>query len=164
MNAWGARSDTPPLMVWRDAVEKELEADLGHVGDITTDAVVSAELRGEACLRVRTAGCLAGMPVALYAFHCLDQAAAFSVRFDDGSRVEPGDILATVRCSARALLSAERTALNFLGHLSGIASVTRSLVDAVEMAGTQTSVVCTRKTTPITSWVRGTKPMASASR
>ncbi|MEM6705244.1 MAG: carboxylating nicotinate-nucleotide diphosphorylase [Acidobacteriota bacterium] len=144
----GARGDTPPAVVWSAAVEAELRCDLGHAGDLTTDAILAPEARGEAVFRAREAGCVAGLPIALYAFTVLDPTAEFEVSVGDGGRVEPGDVMATVRCQGRALLSAERTALNYLGHLSGVASVTRRLVDAVRAAGATTDVVCTRKTTP----------------
>ncbi len=148
MSALGERSDTPPRLIWAEAVRAELQGDLGDAGDLTTDAIVPAGALGEAKFRVREEGCVAGLPVALYAFECLDPAAEVRVHHGDGARVQPGDVLAVVRCEGRALLSAERTALNFLGHLSGIASSTQRLVDAVRAAGAATQVVCTRKTTP----------------
>lgn len=144
----GARVDTPPAIVWSDAVEAELRADLGHAGDLTTDAILAPEAPGEAVFRAREEGSVAGLPVALYAFRLLDERAEVDVQIGDGGRVAPGDVIATVRCQGRALLSAERTALNYLGHLSGVATVTRRLVDAVRAAGSKTDVVCTRKTTP----------------
>ena len=86
--------------------------------------------------------------MALFAFRQLDPDSVFEVARADGEGVSPGDVVVEIEATARALLSAERTALNYLGHLSGIASTTRTLVDAVRAVGAESSVVCTRKTTP----------------
>jgi nicotinate-nucleotide pyrophosphorylase (carboxylating) len=152
-----------PLM-YEDLVRRALAEDLGRAGDLTSDAVVPAEARAEAVLVARAPGRLAGLPVALAAFRLLDPSLSLSAHAADGEDVAADAVLATVRGAARSILSAERTALNFLGRLSGIATATRDLVAAVaavarvataptaSAATSATShgarVVCTRKTTP----------------
>jgi nicotinate-nucleotide pyrophosphorylase (carboxylating) len=141
----------PPLypLLYEDLVRRALAEDLGRAGDLTSDAVVPAEARAEAVLVARAPGRLAGLPVALAAFRILDPSLALAARAADGEDMAAGAVLATVRGAARSILSAERTALNFLGHLSGIATATRDLVAAVAPAAAQGArVVCTRKTTP----------------
>lgn len=146
-------------LLYEDLVRRALAEDLGRAGDLTSDAVVPAEARAEAVLVARAPGRLAGLPVALSAFRLLDPSLTLAAHAADGDDVAAGAVLATVRGAARSILSAERTALNFLGHLSGIATATRELVAAVaaqaataSTATTATShgarVVCTRKTTP----------------
>jgi len=120
--------------------------DLGAAGDLTTDAIVSATEECAASVIARAGGRVAGLDVAAFAFRCLSPQAGMEILVPDGSDASPGDRLALIRGSARTLLSAERTALNFLGHLSGIATVTRGIVAAV--AQSKARVVCTRKTTP----------------
>ena len=138
----------PPLyaLLYEDLVRRALAEDLGRAGDLTSDAVVPAEAQAEAVLVARAAGRLAGLPVALAAFRLLDPSLAVAARAADGEDVAAGAVLATVRGAARSILSAERTPLNFLGHLCGIATATRDLVAAVAPHGAR--VVCTRKTTP----------------
>lgn len=132
---------------YEDLLRSALREDLGGAGDITTDAIVPSEARAPGALIARAGGRIAGLEVALATFRLLDSAAQFDVRRPDGSDVEAGAVLATVSCRARALLSAERVALNILGRLCGIATATRGVVAAV--AGTGAKVVCTRKTTPL---------------
>jgi nicotinate-nucleotide pyrophosphorylase (carboxylating) len=119
-----------------------------HAGADRTTALLSGLAGGPAGGRFRAQGAfvLAGLPVATLAFHELDPAAAFQGCVAEGERVQPGAVLATVRASARALLGAERVALNFLQRLSGVATATRAAVDAV--AGTGARITHTRKTTP----------------
>jgi nicotinate-nucleotide pyrophosphorylase (carboxylating) len=138
----------PPLsqIMIEPFVRAALLEDLGLAGDITTDAVVPAEARAETALVARKPGVIAGLDFALAAFHLIDPAITTHVECPDGTRVSPGDTIATIRGPARGILTAERTALNFLCHLSGVASATRGVVDAI--AGQQTAVVCTRKTIP----------------
>jgi len=136
----------PPPLVCEDVVRRALAEDLGRAGDITTNATVSADRSGEGALVARAAGRVAGLDVALLAFRALDPATVIEVRHPDGSDVEAGTVLARVRAGARALLTGERTALNFLGHLSGIATATRNVVRRLD--GLPTRVACTRKTTP----------------
>ena len=125
-----------------------LAEDLGRAGDLTTDAVVPPDLAANARIVARAAGRIAGLEVAAAAFRLLDPAVEVEPRTADGDDVEPGAVLATLRGPARPILSAERTALNFLGHLSGIATATHQMVAAIAAAGSSARVVCTRKTTP----------------
>jgi nicotinate-nucleotide pyrophosphorylase (carboxylating) len=127
-------------------VKDALREDLGRAGDLTTDAVVPEDLRAEGTVLVRRAGRVAGLEVALFAFSALDPEAHVRVLHADGADVAAGQAVAHVRARARALLSAERVALNVLGRLSGIATTTRDVVVRVE--GTGAAIVCTRKTTP----------------
>jgi nicotinate-nucleotide pyrophosphorylase (carboxylating) len=139
---------TPPLpqIMIEPLVRATLLEDLGRAGDITTDAIVPAEARTNTALVARKPGVVAGLDFALTAFRLIDPAIAVHVQRPDGSRVAPGELIATISGPARGILTAERTALNFLCHLSGVASATRGVVDAI--AGHKTAVVCTRKTMP----------------
>lgn len=130
----------------RRAVALALEEDLGLQGDVTACAVIPASSRGRARVVAREAGRIAGLPVAEAAFLALDPCARFERRVADGQDVEAGAVLADVEGATRALLSAERTALNFLGRLSGVATRTRAFAAAV--AGTGARIADTRKTTP----------------
>ena len=120
--------------------------DLGRAGDLTTDAIVPAGLAARAALVARETGVIAGLDLAKLAFELIDPNIALQVEIDDGATVTMGGVIARVRGPARGILMAERTALNFLGHLSGIASATASVAAAVQ--GTKAKIVCTRKTTP----------------
>jgi nicotinate-nucleotide pyrophosphorylase (carboxylating) len=133
-------------LLYEETVRRALVEDLGLAGDLTTDAIVAPGAGAAARIVSRAGGRIAGLEVAGAAFYSLDAAAAMDINVADGCDASPGQALATVRGSARALLSAERTALNFLGHLSGIATATRDIVDAV--AAYRSKIVCTRKTTP----------------
>jgi nicotinate-nucleotide pyrophosphorylase (carboxylating) len=138
----------PPLypLLYEPVVRRALEEDLGRAGDLTSDAVLSPDLAGEAAVVARAAGRVAGLDAALAAFRLLDPGVEVERRSADGRDAGPGEILAVVRGAARALLSAERTALNLLGRLCGIATATRDLVAVVAPYGA--AVACTRKTTP----------------
>lgn len=127
-------------------VRAALLEDIGHGGDLTSDAIIPADARAKARIVARKAGIVAGLDAARLAFELLDPHAVFHVDVPDGERIEPGQSAATIACSARALLTGERTALNLLCRLSGIASATRSLVDLI--ADYPAQLVCTRKTTP----------------
>ena len=135
----------PDLLI-EPLVRAALSEDLGRAGDITTDAIVPPAARAEAALVSRQAGVVAGLGLAALAWRLIDPAIEVSVVCADGDRVPAGATIATVRGPARGLLTAERVALNFLCHLSGIASATRAVADAI--AGTRARVTCTRKTTP----------------
>jgi nicotinate-nucleotide pyrophosphorylase (carboxylating) len=139
---------TPALsaLLYRDLVRTALAEDLGRAGDLTTDAIVSAEREAAGRLIARRAGRVCGLEVAVTAFRELDPDVELALRLGDGADVEAGATLAGVRGRARALLAAERVALNLLGRLSGIATATRDLVRLVE--GTGARVADTRKTTP----------------
>lgn len=113
---------------------------------MTSDATIPDEVTAVGRLVARADGRLAGLEVALAAFRQLDPRLVVEVHGRDGRDVEKGELLALVRGPARTMLGAERTALNFLGHLSGVATTTRGIAQAI--AGTGARVVCTRKTTP----------------
>lgn len=137
-------SPLPDLLI-RTVVEAALAEDLGRAGDVTA-ALINPEARLTAVFVARKPGRVSGLACARLAVHALDPGATFSVERPDGAAAEPGAVLARVEGNARALLSSERTALNLLGRLSGIATLTRSYVQAI--AGTGASIVDTRKTTP----------------
>jgi nicotinate-nucleotide pyrophosphorylase (carboxylating) len=141
-------SELPRLypLLYEELIRRALQEDLGRAGDLTTDAIVAWGSRATAHVVARAAGTVAGLEPALHAVCLLDPAAELELHAPDGTEVEREDVLAVVRGSARALLSAERTALNLLGRLSGIATATRGIVRLIE--GTGVRVVCTRKTTP----------------
>jgi nicotinate-nucleotide pyrophosphorylase (carboxylating) len=127
-------------------VRAALLEDLGRAGDITTDAIVPAQARAETALVARQAGVVAGLDVAAMAFQLVEPAIEVKIERPDGTRLKPGDLVATIEGPARGMLTAERVALNFLGHLSGVASATATLVDAVN--GHKARICCTRKTMP----------------
>jgi nicotinate-nucleotide pyrophosphorylase (carboxylating) len=139
---------TAPLypLQFEDVIRRALVEDLGGAGDLTTDAIIPLRMRAEAEVVARENGRVAGLTAATYAFTLLDPAARVEIRICDGEDAEAGATLALVSGRARALLSAERVALNVLGRLCGIATETRGIVRSLE--GLKTRVVCTRKTTP----------------
>lgn len=138
----------PPLpqIMLEPVVRAALLEDLGRAGDITTDAIVPADHRATVVLASRQQGVVAGLDLAALAFSLIEPAIEMKVEKPDGSRLVPGDVIATLSGPARGLLTGERVALNFLSHLSGIATATAGIVDAV--AGHRARIVCTRKTTP----------------
>jgi nicotinate-nucleotide pyrophosphorylase (carboxylating) len=136
----------PHPLLYEELVRRTLLEDLGRAGDLTTDAIVGEDLMAEALVVARQAGRIAGLGVAACAFRLLDPDALVEIERGDGADAVAGARVATVRARARAVLSAERTALNFLCRLSGIATATRQVVAALE--GISARVVCTRKTTP----------------
>ncbi len=135
-----ARVMIEPLV--RDA----LLEDLGRAGDLTTNAIVPRGRKARALLKAREEGVVAGLDLAKLAFELIDRDINVGVEIEDGSIAAPGSIIASVNGPARGILTGERTALNFLGRLSGIATATASLVAAVQ--GSKAKIVCTRKTTP----------------
>ena len=135
-----------PAIMIEPMVRSALLEDLGRAGDLTTDAIVPADARTDVALVARQPGVVAGLDFALTAFRLLDPAIQFRVERADGSRLQPGDIIAGISGPARGILTAERVALNFMSHMSGIASATRSIVDAIE--GHKARICCTRKTMP----------------
>jgi nicotinate-nucleotide pyrophosphorylase (carboxylating) len=137
---------TPPFLLIEPIIRRALEEDLGRAGDITSDLVLPAGQRATALLVARKAGTIAGLGTAEAAFHILDGALKVRLEARDGNTVPAGTPLLAVQGSARAILAAERVALNFVGHLSGVATATHALVEAVK--GTKARIVCTRKTTP----------------
>jgi nicotinate-nucleotide pyrophosphorylase (carboxylating) len=135
-----------PLLMLEPIVRAALLEDLGRAGDLTTDAIVPATLRAETALVARQPGVVAGLDAAALAFRLIDPAIVVAVERPDGSRVQPGDRIAVIAGPARGMLTAERIALNFLGHLSGVATATATLVEAVK--GHKARICCTRKTMP----------------
>lgn len=132
--------------MYADIVALALKEDLGSAGDITTNATIAADATASAEFRTRRQGVIAGLGVAAYVFTTFDPGLEFERRVSDGDRVEPGRVLAAVHGSARSILSSERTALNFLARMSGVATQTALLVDSVE--GTTARISDTRKTMP----------------
>ena len=135
-----------PDIMLEPLVRAALLEDLGRAGDLTSDAIVPADVRALTHVVARDAGTIAGLDLVRLAFNLIDRNIEFVVHHGDGSRVAPGTTVATVAGPARGILGAERTALNFLCRMSGIATATSGLVAAV--AGTRARIVCTRKTTP----------------
>jgi nicotinate-nucleotide pyrophosphorylase (carboxylating) len=135
-----------PQVILEPLARAALLEDLGRAGDITTDAIVPAAVPAQVALIARQPGVVAGLDLALLAFHLIEPRIAATVERPDGSRLAQGDVIATLSGPARGLLTAERVALNFLSHLSGIASATATIVAAVQ--GTRASICCTRKTMP----------------
>jgi len=128
------------------AVTRALEEDLGRAGDITSIATVPEDTQGRAVLNARQAGVISGLPLVAAAFRRLAPEIELAPHARDGAAIEAGTELMTVSGNARAILGAERVALNYLGHLSGIATATAEF--AQRIAHTKARVVCTRKTTP----------------
>jgi len=135
-----------PRYLVEQAVATALEEDLGGVGDITTNAIIPPDAQGDASIIVRKPGVIAGLDLAAASFKSLDPDVRFTRIVEDGSKVEAGATIARIAGKTRALLTGERTALNFFGRLSGIATLTAGYVAAVE--GTHAKIVETRKTTP----------------
>jgi nicotinate-nucleotide pyrophosphorylase (carboxylating) len=129
-----------------EAIDRALAEDLGLAGDITTNATISRNSRAKGTIGARRPGVVAGLQLVETAFKRLDPGAVVEILIPDGGDVIAGAAIARVSGNARALLTSERVALNFLGHLSGVATLTRRFVDAI--AGTRAHIVDTRKTTP----------------
>ncbi|MDP3181638.1 MAG: carboxylating nicotinate-nucleotide diphosphorylase [Desulfobaccales bacterium] len=126
-------------------IDLALEEDLGP-GDVTTQALISPELKGEAHIRAKQTLVVAGLPVAARVFQRLDPEVIFAPQVEEGQEVAPGTVLARLTGPVGSILTGERVALNFLMHLSGIATFTRKMVAVV--AGYPVAIVDTRKTTP----------------
>lgn len=135
-----------PKMLVTQAVTNALMEDLGSVGDLTSDSTIPADLILTAHMVSRQAGCLAGTDFLTAVMAELSSDVTAQIHFADASRINPGDHVATLSGPARAILSGERVSLNFIGHLSGIATATRAIVDLVDDLPVR--VTCTRKTTP----------------
>lgn len=135
-----------PDLVCEPLVRAALTEDLGRAGDLTTQAVVPAEASAHMALTAREPGVVAGLDLVRHAFAVVHPGVRLQVERPDGARVGPGDVVATVGGSARGILTGERVALNFLGHLSGVATATAQIAEAIAHTGTR--VCCTRKTTP----------------
>jgi nicotinate-nucleotide pyrophosphorylase (carboxylating) len=138
----------PPLpdIILDPIVRLGLAEDLGRAGDLTTDATIKPGTRLTAHIQARKTGILAGMDAATYALKLVDADVKLDQRIHDGDKIKPGDTIAVMTGAARSILIAERTMLNFLGRLSGIATLTNAF--ATKMEHTKAKIVCTRKTTP----------------
>lgn len=144
-----AQSTSEPKLnqvLLKPLVEVTLAEDLGRRGDVTSQATIPAEMQAQLQIRARQAGVICGIDLARLAFELIDAQIEFVAQVADGESVASGSVLATVRGNARHLLTAERTALNFMTHLSGIATATRQIVDSVAEYPAQ--ITCTRKTIP----------------
>ncbi len=136
-----------PRRTVAEAVARALAEDLEPLGDLTA-SLLDPDATGTLVVATREAGVVAGQACAIEAFAQVDPSITVSVVAPDGTRLEPGDVLLRVSGRLAPILTAERTALNFLGHLSGVATATRSVVDAVAEVSDRTTVLDTRKTTP----------------
>lgn len=137
---------TPHELTTYPLIEQALREDLGQAGDITTDAIVPSEARAVATFVARRDGRVAGTFIAKRVFKMLSEDVSFETLVEDGADVDAGEPIARVSGKARAILTGERTALNFLGHLSGIATLTRRYKNAIGRIPPE--IVATRKTTP----------------
>jgi len=135
----------PDIMI-EPLVRNALLEDLGRAGDVTTDAIIPQSKQWKGALVARQDGVVAGLDLARMAFQLIDPKVRFDVKKADGSTIKPKDVLAVMSGSAASIITAERVALNFLCHMSGVATATRQLVDAVKPH--KTRICCTRKTTP----------------
>jgi nicotinate-nucleotide pyrophosphorylase (carboxylating) len=135
-----------PNLLVEPIVRAALIEDLGRAGDITTDAVIPVTARFAGAIAARQPGVVAGIETARLAFRLIDPIIAVAVEKPDGAPVAAGDVVARIEGPARGILSAERVALNFACRLSGIATATARLVDAI--GPYRARIVCTRKTTP----------------
>jgi nicotinate-nucleotide pyrophosphorylase (carboxylating) len=133
-----------PALVIEPLVRAALLEDLGRAGDITTDSIIPPDVHAEVQLVAREPGVVAGTACAVLAWQLVDPEITAAIHLPDGSRVEPGSVIGTIEGPARGLLTAERVALNFLGHLSGVATGTATIADAI--AHTKARVCDTRKT------------------
>ncbi|MBZ9772555.1 carboxylating nicotinate-nucleotide diphosphorylase [Mesorhizobium sp. CO1-1-8] len=135
-----------PQIIMEPIVRNALLEDLGRAGDITSNAIIPADCKATFALNARQAGVVAGLDLVMFAFLLVDPGISIQLRCPEGGKVSAGETIAIVNGPARSLLTAERTALNFLCKLSGIATATAALVNAV--CGHNAKIVCTRKTTP----------------
>lgn len=135
-----------PTLMLEPVVRAALLEDLGRAGDITTDAIVPATAQAETVLAARQPGVVAGLDLAALAFRLIDPAIRIEIERPDGTQLAKGDRIATIAGPVRGMLTAERVALNFLGHLSGVATAASTLVEAVK--GHKARICCTRKTMP----------------
>ena len=146
MTSAGTNMPVLPALMVEDAVRAALLEDWGRAGDITAQATLSPEIGARAVIAARQPGRLSGIDLAAAAFRLSDPAIAVEILARDGDRLAPDDVVMRVSGPARGMLSAERVALNYLGHLSGIATATAAFADRI--AHTKARIVCTRKTTP----------------
>ena len=135
----------PPTII-EPMVRRALDEDFGNSGDVTANLLIPEKAKGTLFMRARDTGVIAGMQAAIMTYAMVDPDVKFTVKCPDGHAVKSGTIIANIEGPVRALLAAERTALNFLGRLSGIASLTAQYVSCVE--GLPVRIAATRKTTP----------------
>ena len=135
-----------PRPLWEPIIERDLALDLGRAGDLTTDATIPADKATVAKVVARQEGRIAGLEMACATFTMLDDRVEVQFKAHDGDDAGAGSVIVEISGPARAILTGERTALNLLGHLSGVATVTRDVVRLIE--GTGARVAETRKTTP----------------
>lgn len=138
--------ELPPILI-EEAVRAALAEDLGRAGDVTTQAIIPANARARAAIVARQSGVVAGIQAARAAFALMDPQINFEAEVVDRARIAPGAVVAMIFGPARPILSAERVALNFLGQLSGVATMTARYVSAI--AGASARICDTRKTTPL---------------
>ncbi len=139
-------TETLSPLLFQDVLQRALAEDLGLAGDVTVRAAVAPNIMAEAKIVTRQRGVIAGLPIAAAAFAAIDPAIIFTPKLADGAIVEPQTVIATIAGPAGSILTGERTALNFLTHLSGIATATAQMVEAT--FGTKARITCTRKTLP----------------
>ncbi len=135
-----------PITTFENIVKNALNEDFGRAGDISAMACIPPENTASWVMRARDEGVISGLQPALLALELIDKSARLEILLDDGARVNKGDIVAKVSGNARSLLMAERTMLNFIGRMSGIATLTAKFV--AEISGTNAKITDTRKTTP----------------
>ena len=138
--------NAPHRLLIEPIVRRALEEDLGRAGDLTTDILIPLHQRTRAAIVARENGIVAGLAPATMAFQLIEPLIRIDVMAPDGARVVAGQTVADIEGPARAILTAERVALNFLGHLSGVATATGEIVSRI--AGTKARIICTRKTIP----------------
>ncbi|PHS23200.1 MAG: nicotinate-nucleotide diphosphorylase (carboxylating) [Robiginitomaculum sp.] len=136
----------PPDLVLLPMIQRALDEDLGLGGDVTSMALIDADQQANAAIIARSAGRVAGLPCARLCFAQIDDTVRFESVVADGADVSAGEVVARLSGPTRSLLAGERVALNFLGHLSGIATHTQAMVTKLE--GTKARLCCTRKTLP----------------
>ncbi len=135
-----------PQTIIQHCLDLAFSEDLGRAGDITTASIISPAALTKAHIMARKPGIIAGIEIARQAFISADRNISFITHVEDGEPVTSGTLIAEISGPARGILIAERTALNFLGHLSGIATLTHQFVSVID--GTKAHICCTRKTTP----------------
>ena len=135
-----------PNLIIEPMITRALSEDFGNSGDVTARLLVPESATGTLVMRARESGVIAGMQAAKLTFEIVDKSVAFDVVHATGETVSAGDIIARISGPSRSLLSAERVALNFLGRMSGIATLTQRYVSKVD--GTGVRIAATRKTTP----------------
>lgn len=137
---------TFPHHLIQNAIRAALQEDLGLAGDITGNAVLSPDETMSGVIRAREQGVVAGLPLAISAFATHDPTISLTQNINDGDTVKEGDVVLSIKGNSRSILASERVALNYLSHLSGIASLTRRFVEQTK--GTNAAICCTRKTLP----------------